>query len=204
LSEKLNIPVKNFAIPGSNNDRILRSTIEYLENIKQEYTNPLVIIGWSFVRRQEVWYYGNNEQTLDIIPDDDKSRLITLDHLLKNGEATLEQKALVNEDLCIHKQLTDFYTKLYLFGHLLESFNLDYFCFSGARNTDCPIHCFPYIEPLHQVQWVAQNKKFYNLHNFCIMNWAFKNDPDCNPVTGHLSELGHQKFSNLVLTELSL
>lgn len=204
LSEKLNIPVKNFAIPGSNNDRILRSTIEYLKDIKQTYKNPLVIVGWSFVRRIEVWYYGNNTQILNNIPDNGESRLVTLDHLLKNNQATIEQKALVNKDPFLHKQLTDFYTKLYLFGNLLESFDIDYFCFSGAKNTDCPVHCFPYINSLHQVQWVSENKKFYKLHDFCIMDWAFKNDAKCNEVTGHLSEDGHQKFAELLLTELTI
>lgn len=204
LSEKLNIPVKNFAIAGSNNDRILRSTIEYLKYIKQEYKNPLVIVGWSFVRRLEVWYYGNNKKILDRIPDNSESRFITLDHLMSSNEATVEQKALVNEDLFLHKQLTDFYTKLYLFGNLLESFDLNYFCFSGATNTDCPVHCFPYINSLHQVQWVSGNKKFYKLHDFCIMEWAFKNDANCNKVTGHLSENGHQKFAELLLTELTI
>lgn len=204
LAENLNIPVKNFAIAGSNNDRILRSTIEYLEDIKQEYKNPLVIVGWSFVRRLEVWYYGNNKKILNNVPDNSNSRFVTLDWLLGSNEATLEQRALVNEDLFVHKQLTDFYTKLYLFGKLLESFNLDYFCFSGAKNTDCPIHCFPYVESLHQVQWVNQSNKFFKLHDFCIMEWAFKNDSDCHPVTGHLSENGHQKFADLLLTELTL
>ena len=69
LSEKLGIPVINFAIPGSNNQRILRSSIEYLQQIKSEYSNPLVVIGWSFIRRIEVWYYGNNQKLLNAIPD---------------------------------------------------------------------------------------------------------------------------------------
>jgi len=202
LGEALGIPVKNFAIPGSNNDRILRSTIEYIQDIKQEYTKPLVIIGWSFIRRLEVWYYGKDKKTIRQMPDNDQSRFITLDHLLNNGLATLEQKALINDDLSLHKQLTDFYTKLYLFGNLIESLGLDYLCFSGAKNTECPIHCFPFINSLYQVQWVTQNKNFYKLHDFCIQKWAFKNDKDCDSVTGHLSEQGHKKFAELLISEV--
>jgi hypothetical protein len=202
LSKKLGIPVKNFAIPGSNNQRILRSSIEYLQKVKSEYQNPLVIIGWSFVRRIEVWYYGNNKKLLNAIPDSEHSRFVTLDRIINAGEATLEQKALINEDLFIHKQLMDFYTNLYMFAHLLESQNLSYVFFSGAKNTDCPIHCFPYINSLEQVNWVANNPNIFKLHEFCVMHWAKENDTECHPVTGHLSESGHEKFADFILTNM--
>jgi hypothetical protein len=202
LSEHFGIPVKNFAIQGSNNDRILRSSIEYLQEVKSEYQNPLVIIGWSFIRRLEVWYYENNRKLINQIPDSADSRFITLDHVINAGEATLEQKALINEDLFIHKQLMDFYTNLYMFAHYLESQNLSYAFFSAAKNTDCPIHCFPYIHSLEQVKWVEKNPNIFKLHDFCILNWAIENDPDCHSVTGHLSELGHKKFANFLLDNM--
>jgi hypothetical protein len=202
LSEHFGVPVKNFARPGSNNQRILRSSIEYLQEVKSEYQNPLVIIGWSFIRRLEVWYYGNNQQLLNQIPDSADSRFVTLDRVINAGEATLEQKALINEDLFIHKQLMDFYTNLYMFAHLLESQNLSYVFFSGAKNTDCPIHCFPYIHSLEQVKWVEKNTNVFKLHNFCIMEWAMENDSNCHQVTGHLSELGHKKFANFLIDNM--
>jgi hypothetical protein len=48
------------------------------------------------------------------------------------------------------------------------------------------------------VKWCANNKHFYRLHDFCILNWAKENDPDAHPVTGHLSEQGHKKFTSLL------
>jgi hypothetical protein len=202
LGEYFGVPVENFALRGSNNDRILRSTIEYMHSIQKKYKNPLVIIGWSFIRRIEVWYYGNYQKIIQKIPDSNQSRLITLDNIFYEGMATLEQKALINSDMNVHKQLTDFYTKLYLFGKLVESLDWDYLCFSAAKNTDCPIDCFPYINSLNQVQWVDQNTNFYQLHNFCIQDWAFENDQDCKPETGHLSESGHKKFSKYILRNM--
>jgi hypothetical protein len=202
LSEHFNIPVRNYAIRGSNNQRILRSSIEHLHKIKAEFQNPLVIIGWSFVRRLEVWYYGNNEKLINQMPDSSQSRFITIGHVINAGEATLEQKALINEDLFVHKQLMDFYTNLYMFAHILELQNINYVFFSAAKNTDCPVHCFSYIESLQQVKWIANNPNIFKLHDFCIMDWAKDNDPECHPVTGHLSEDGHKKFSNFILNNL--
>ena len=69
LAEYLDVPIKNFACRGSSNDRILRSTIEHIHSLNKKYKNPLVIIGWSFIRRMEVWYYGENRSVINCIPD---------------------------------------------------------------------------------------------------------------------------------------
>lgn len=206
LANHFDIPVYNYAQSGSNNDRISRSSIEYLLDIKQHHNKILFVTGWSFIRRLEVWYYGSNNQVVDRIHDRSTgdTKLVTLDLLLDLNEATVEQKCLINEDSFIHKNLVDFYHNLYTFGHWLESQDIDYFWFSGALNTDCPIHAFPYIQSLKQVQWVAQNPKIHQLHEFCIMKWAKDNDPNSHPVTGHLSECGHQKFADYILDKLNL
>ena len=204
ISEALDIPVKNYAKPGSNNKRIIRSTIEYLLELKKQYHNPLVIIGWSFVRRQEVWYYGNNQKIIQGMFDNTESRLITLDYLLNADEATLEQKSMILPDIQIHKALTDFYTDLYLFSNYLRLNNIDFFWFSGARNTDCPIERFPYLQSLEQVKSVSIDPNIFKLHDFCVMHWAKENDPDSHPVTGHLSEQGHKKFAEFLLEKLPI
>jgi len=207
LGEILNIPVKNIAWAGSNNQRIVRSTIEEIGNIKEHYKNPLVLIGWSFIRRLEVWYYGSNPKVLDRIPDRRlaqehlKPRLVTLDVLLTHNEATLEQKCLINDDLCVHKQLVDFYTSLFMLAHTLDAMSVNYFFFSSGKNTDIPTNSFPYIDNLQQVKWCQQNKNIYKLHEFCVPNWAKENDSDC-ASTGHLSVAGHEKFANFLINLL--
>lgn len=205
LQERLDVPVYNIAWSGSNNQRIIRSTLENLNH----YKNPLVLIGWSFIRRIEVWYYGQKPSVLRWIPDRSKDidsskhpKFITLDFLVKQKEATLEQKCLINDDLFVHKQLTDFYTSLYMFAHTLESLGIKYQFFSAAKNTDIPMNCFPYIESLQQVQWCHTNKNFYKLHDFCILDWAKEHDADAHSATGHLSENGHKKFAGFLLDHI--
>jgi hypothetical protein len=201
LSDYFGVTVKNFAVHGSNNDRILRSSIEYLHEVKSKYNNPLVIIGWSFIRRMEVWYNGDNQNLLKTIPDSDQSRFITLDWILNSGEATLEQKALLHDEQGIHKQLMDFYTNLYLFARTLESQNVSYKFFSAAKNTPYSIGNFSYLNSLEQVQWVVNNTHIFKLHEFCISDWAKENDPECS-TTGHLSEGGHNKFACFIQDNL--
>lgn len=198
LGELWSVPVHNYAVIGSNNDRITRSTVEYVHKHLDNNQRPLVIIGWSFIRRIEVWYYGAKNISVPDQAQHPDSKLVTLDFLLSQGYATLEQKMLITQDIEIHKKLTDFYTNLFFLGNWLDKLDLPYFFFSGAKNTDCPVECFPFIENLSTAQWCATNRSIYHLHDFCIMNWAFDNDVQCSPETGHLSSEGHKKFSKIL------
>lgn len=208
LQDKLGINVSNIAWTGSNNDRIVRSTIERVLLAKQSKKRLLVIIGWSFVRRIEVWYYGKSPVVKARIPDKINTdahknpSFVSLEVLATLGEITVEQKCLLSDDLFVHKQLTDFYTNVYLLSQFLENNNVDYLFFSAAKNTEIPINSFPYIENLQHVQEVTNNKRIIDLHDFHFKNWASKNDPGAHPVTGHLSTDGHEKFSNLLLEKL--
>jgi hypothetical protein len=208
LAQLTGLPVFNIAWPGSNNQRIVRSTIEKLVEIKTQYKNPLVIVGWSFIRRLEVWYYGNKHSVLSRIPDCSglpahmQPKLVTLDVLTSWNEATTEQKCLINDDLFVHKQLTDFYTMLYMFAHTVNSLGGKLFCFSAAKNVEIPINNFPYISSLQQVQWCQHQPTIHQLHEFCISHWTEQNDPARAPVTGHMSEEGHKKFAHVLHTWL--
>jgi len=198
LREYFPVPVYNYAVPGSSNDRIFRSTIEYVNQHLENSHRPLVIVGLSFIRRIEVWYYGNREITVPDSSQSPNSRLVTLDFLLNEKIASADQKSMVPPDLEVHKKLTDFYTNVYLLSNWLEKLQLPYLFFSAARNTDCPPHFFPYDDALSTTQWCKNNPRIYNLHDFCIMNWALENDPQANATTGHLSGQGHEKFSKVL------
>lgn len=198
LAEKFNIPIKNFAVPGSNNQRILRTLIEYLYQVKSEFKNPLVIIGWTFTSRLEVWYYGNNKKLINQVPDAElspESRLITLDRLIQNNEATLEHKALISDEVLANTQFTNHFTNLYLLANLLNSMSIDYRFFSAADNAGCNLSFFPHLLRYQHVKWVLDNPKIYELNDFSLSKWAKENDPQCTS-TGHLSESGHERFAS--------
>jgi hypothetical protein len=204
LGKLLGVPVVNISRHGTNNDRILRTTIEKVIELKSKGHTPLVIVAWSFIRRQEVWYYGNNENVIRHIHDRDAQeeiqnpRLVTLDVLLKENEATIEQKCLINDDSSFHKQLTDFYTNMYLLGNTLNALGVRWFMFSGAKNTKIPLHYFSYIQSLEQFKWCHNQTNIYKMHEFCISDWGENNDVDRDTKTGHLSENGHRKFAGTV------
>ena len=76
-SDYLGVETHNNAKIGSSNDRIIRTTIE---DIHQLGTNNIekVIIGFSFVMREEVWW-DNELVTLDSLRDEKNARDLTVD-----------------------------------------------------------------------------------------------------------------------------
>ena len=102
------------------------------------------------------------------------------------------------------EKLVDFYTQNFLLSQFCENNNLPYLFFSAAKNTDCPINCFPWLSVLNQVQEVTNNTNIFKLHDFCIQDWANKNDPNSHPVTGHLSSSGHSKLADFLFKELNI
>jgi hypothetical protein len=201
LGAMTGVPVENRACVGSSNDRITRTTIEGVTKFLNQSRHPLVIVGWSFIRRCEVWYYG--DQDLEFCDQDlnPGSKLITLDFLLQQNTATPEQRLSLPPDHEIHKKLVDFYLQVYLLANWLEKNNLPYFFFSAADNTDCDINCFPYIDQLLITNWCRANSSIYRLHDFCLLGWAKQNDPDAGSF-GHLSLTGHRDFAKFLHTLL--
>lgn len=206
MANSLSLPVYNLARAGSSNDRILRSTLQALTKARALGQNPLVILGWSFLHRIEVWYHGPNDDIVARAPDqfdnDSQLRLVTLDWVPDN-EVSAGTKEFLSSIDTIDKKIIDWYLHLYLLAHWLKSQNLRYLFFSAADNTDFAIHSWPVLCEFDFVQEVLNDPCIYQLHNFCMQKWAGHNDPDCHPVTGHLSAAGHEKFAHFILDKIS-
>lgn len=204
LAKDLNLPLNNLAVVGSNNKRILRSTIEFLESDTMLGKKIFVVIGWSFLNRQEIWYDGDNKKILSRAPDNSdrdqnsKLKFITLDWILGTKDEDQYHKILVlNIEQQWKKIIVDFYTDVFLLSQYLRSKNIDYFFFSAADNQDShPYHYQPATD-LHLCYNVLNDHRIKNLHDFCLAHWARDNDRECSG-TFHLSEKGHHEFSKII------
>jgi hypothetical protein len=209
LAKKLNVPVVNLAAQGCCNDRILRSTIEYLE--KSSFIHPLVIIGWSFVTRIEVWYQGNNQHLLSRSPDnqdrdpDSRLRFLTLTWITTDTpkEVTDEYKSLIALPTDYHKIIVDLYLKIFLLTEYLKKHNMDYFMFSGASNDEWHINDLKPATDYSFCQSVNDDPKISPLCEFSLAQWARDNDPACTP-TFHLSPQGHIEFADYLYQLMNL
>lgn len=214
LSQHFDVPLINKSAVGSSNDRIMRSTLESVINLVETGKTPLVILGLSFVRRREVWYYGSNikkyqyfgntQDILHWIPDSESNlSMITLDFLADTEAITPGQKAQLIDSVSVkhlHKILVDFYMNLFLFCNWIEKMNLQYYVFSAANNTY--LECLQSdISGLRLADWCKKNPRIWSHNDFCFLDWAKVHDKDAKE-TGHLSTSGHKKLANVLIQNL--
>jgi len=199
LSDELGIPVTNAAVRGSCNARIFRRTIDDLITKNKD---TLVIIGLSFVNRDELWYEDNQIEILSRIPDTDKwkdSKLITANYVLSSLDAISTRDRMI--DLNVNRQLAHFYTNLFMFTNTLENLGFDYFIFSAAENSDWREANFDFFNSWQITKQCLDNPKIYNLHTFSLKKFAIDNDLACTD-TWHLYEDGHKCFSEFLLNKI--
>lgn len=201
LSSIIDLPCHNLAVAGVSNDRIVRTTIEYVEKLRSQGLRPYIIIGWSFIHRVEVWYHGPNESVLKRATESNlqkSSRLVTLDWIPNEELSSHVKEQMVSVDT-VDKKIIDWYTNIFLLSKYLQLHNLGYFFFSAADNKSFPIDTWSVFTELCFVQEVQQDRQIYKLHDFCIADYARKNDKDRKEPTGHLSAKGHEHFSHFLL-----
>ena len=192
IANIIDIPVINHAVAGSCNDRILRTSLEYCANLKQNQ-RPLIIIGFSFIAREEIWI-ENIAQYSHRIKDYFGSQLVSSEWLKKFDEATMH--AIIDQN--INKQVIHFYTKLFMFVQTLKSMDLQYYIFSAADNADYRNLNWDSLKNLQMFQRVSQDPNIINLHEFNIGKWAKDNHLSTTP-TSHLYEDGHKMFADYLL-----
>ena len=183
LSEKLNFSCINKAIPGSSNARIFRDTLEDCIKFKNQNINPYVVLGVSFVTREEVWREDADTSLLNRFNQNRLGKFITLDFVRKEQLSTEELYRIIDSN--INTQMVHFYTELYMLINTFENLSIPYFIFSAADNSDFQKLNWDYLKDLEIFKVILQNKNINNLHKFSIPNWAKENNIS-RTETGHL------------------
>ena len=197
LNDLLGVPVTNVAMPGSSNDRIFRTTLEYCTGLSNNQ-KPLIIVGFSFVTREETWIedvskYSNRTK------DYPGSKFITADWLQDKDLDESTMHLIIDQN--INKQMINFYTKLFMLTQTLKFLNLPYFLFSAADNKDFKNLDRNSLKNLNMYQHIQQDSCVADIHNFNIGAWAKENNLQTMP-TKHLYDDGHKKFADFLYNKV--
>ena len=166
---------------ASSNDRIIRTTKEWITNYTQDYSNLFVVIGWSTWEREE-WliddvYYQINASGTDIVPDSHnekyKEYVIGVNWRHKTTNAH-------NDIIELHKWLDDKNIK-HIFFNGNNTFNQIRTKFDFGTS---------YVEPY--------NKKF-SYHVYLIDNGI----STVSPKSYHFGEDGHTTWAKLLLNYIA-
>lgn len=197
LEEKLSVPVINDAMAGSSNDRIFRTTLEYIASL-QGNEKPFIIIGFSFFTRDETWVEDITAYK-HRIKDYSRSQFVSMDWLQRSDITADIMDSIIDQN--INQQTVNFYTKLYMLIGLLNGMGIPYFMFSAARNSDYRNLNWSSLNSLLMYQKICLDSNVVNFSTFSIPQWASENNI-ATTETGHLLEDGHAKFAQYLQSKI--
>ena len=71
LANKFGCELVDDSLNGASNERILRTTLDYLQNPNTDLENLMVVIGWSGISRKEIYNGGWSKMTPTMIGTND-------------------------------------------------------------------------------------------------------------------------------------
>lgn len=142
LADKLHLNLINDSAGGASNDRIVRTTIDYVRTLSpKQRKQTLIIIGWSTPERNEIcindahdipnWYRFNATQKF--------SESLTLDQTLSAPTVqTIDEfhKLWVSNVLNLHERIHCYFRGVYLLSNLLENLGIRYYFFNALPCCD--------------------------------------------------------------------
>lgn len=199
LAEKLQIEVVNYAVPGSSNARIIRTTIDFIIENGYDY---YFVLALSYVNRHETWATWLEDKTWAIMSNLNKNsniKLITEDFVV---DSILQNNLLHKQDFLTrnsNKEIVYLYKDLWLLKELLQKNNSKYLFFSGAPNINLPDIEWWVLNNLFTVRELKKDKNYIDIFEFNLPKWAQEHNLPVNE-TKHLEESAHEKLADFLIT----
>lgn len=220
LEQKLNRKVINKSIPGSSNQRILRTALRDLIKLKNETNEKTTaIISLSFIYRQSIWDpLGQANKWKDSDDGEFSCYQMFLGsnwlQKLKNNETFnnvpnhlknyCKEYALLYDP---EAEMTNLLQQIELFSAWCENNKIPYIIFSGPEQEDkIDIHA-PFIEPFYQSISKKENILDIFKFSFCgyCISQGFKGfDYDLYGKNAHHNQDAHEKFADFLIDKYNL
>jgi hypothetical protein len=208
IASELNIPnITNYAVGAGSNDRILRTTVDYIKQLtSQEKQETFVVIGWTIPERSELflddkqgiaeWCVWNPTQTFS-----DVTRIHNPEYAARIDK--FWEKYVVdvyNHRASIHK----FFQQSYLLANLLKQQNIKYYFFNtfpvlfGLHNIDTVKEYFEYF---HRDIEIYNNEIVSMPMNIDFFNFVGDNK-ELHLPDKHPNKLAHTMWGNRLLEDM--
>lgn len=121
----------NQAKGGSSNNRILRTTLDYIRNLKPEdYKTTLIVIGWTISERNEIyinkeWHYWNLNRRFSQTADKSQYSDAYIAQIDKFHQDYIE---LIYND---YVGIKTYFDTVYLLSNTLDNLGIKYYFFNG-------------------------------------------------------------------------
>lgn len=205
VAQELDIPdIVNYAIGAASNDRILRTTVDYVKRLtEQEKQETFIIIGWTIPDRSEL-YLNDKQGKAEWCSWNATQQFSTIDRI-HNDEFTKRidkfWELYVVDIFDYHPCVQKFFQQSYLLANLLEHHNIKYYFFNsfpplfGVRDYAPFLEHFKYDIDAYATQTIAMSL------NTDFFNFIGNKDELCLPDR-HPNKLGHAMWAVHLLDDM--
>lgn len=138
LSDKFQVNCANQALGAASNKRMVRTTVDFLQNYTGDYEKLLVILGWTTVDRNEIYIEENNKgcwvmfNSTQTVSD---NGMHVLNGFSKDFISQIDdwQKNYLIDIYSSYERYHEFFKELYLMKNLLENLKVKYLFFNSLR-----------------------------------------------------------------------
>lgn len=204
LAQSLNCEVINAGIPGSCNDRILRTSLRDLIDLKHQHKDIVAVISLTFLIRSEVWEPNrNNNDSWSNTGDgdfhslqltEDKSWFTNPDKASHLDQRYKEYAVNWLNWYNVEAEITKLLQNLVLFSNWCENNGVDYLIFSGPTQEAIDFDA-PFVRPFYQS--VRTNPHIIDIFSNSFLSWCEANgytpiDDHTYWINGETRPAGHQ------------
>lgn len=221
LGEYLQVKNINKSISGSSNDRILRTSLRDLINLRKLYSgNITTVINLSFIHRKSFWDpFGQEEKW----KNSDDGEFASYQLMIGNNwfekfhtKNKLETNAPIHLNKFIREHIrffdpeaefTNLFQQLILFSSWCRENNIQYIIFSGPVQEDRIDTQAPFIEPFYTT--IIQDKNILDIFEFSFCNYCFEQgfigfDYEEFGKNSHQTEEAHARFAKFLVENFNL
>jgi hypothetical protein len=139
LAKKLNMEDINLSSEGASNDRILRTTIEWLKENKDKLSDVLVVIGWTQMTRTEFFndvigkWENQNFLSFGDGSEDYYGEQSKVKHIHKSPDDTW-WRVYLKYYFSMEQRYNSFFNSILYSQSIFKSFGIDYIYFASFDN----------------------------------------------------------------------
>jgi len=205
IANELHIPnIINYAVGAASNDRILRTTTEYVKHLTLEQKQEtLVVIGWTIPDRAEI-YLNDKQGRADYCSWNATQRFSDIDRIHELNFLTRIDKLweqYVMDVFDYHSNIQRFFQHSYLLANLLENNGIKYYFFNSFPLFFGIEYYQPYIERFNHDLETYTNEITAMSLNTDFFNFIGEND-DLRLPDNHPNKLGHAMWANQILKDM--
>jgi hypothetical protein len=221
IAEHYNSDFINHSIRGSSNNRIFRSSLRDLIDLKKKYKNILACVSLTFIMRTDLWDTSHKFDRWRSLKNNDGDFLSLQPFTKKNWNVnSLFSSNISNEsnkynDFCknyaiwydIEAETTKLLEKIILFSNWCENNKIKYLIFSPMYQEKIDFSA-PFIKDFYHD--ILNNNSILNPFEFSFLDWCLMHN--YKPIdnfeavvngktfqVGHQGKDGHKAFSKFLL-----